>query len=84
MVDKVQRVKKIFSASVDGKGAYSRHCLKSNKNRTLLRHHLMAKGQDKRSQGDKTKAQSTLKEKRAQKRAKRGDSKSSTAFIKVD
>lgn len=44
----------------------------------------MAKGQDKRSQGDKTKAQSSLKEKRAQKRAKRNDGKSSGAFIKAD
>jgi hypothetical protein len=31
----------------------------------------MAKGQDKKKQGDKTKAQHTLKEKRALKRAKK-------------
>ena len=35
----------------------------------------MAKGQDKRGSGEKTKAQSTLKEKRALKRAKRNGSK---------
>jgi hypothetical protein len=40
----------------------------------------MAKGQDKRSQADKTKAQSTLKEKRAQKRAKKSGSKAADAF----
>jgi hypothetical protein len=44
----------------------------------------MAKGQDKRSQGTKTKAQSSLKEKRAQKRAKRSDSKSSSGFTNLD
>lgn len=34
----------------------------------------MAKGQDKKKQSDKTKAQSTLKEKRALKRAKKSPS----------
>ena len=37
----------------------------------------MAKGQDKKKQGDKTKAQSTLKEKRALKRAKKNPSQGS-------
>lgn len=40
----------------------------------------MAKDKDKRTQSDKTKAQSSLKEKRALKRSKRNDSKSSDAF----
>jgi len=44
---------------------------------------VMAKGQDKRGQGSKTKAQSSLKEKRAVKRSKRNDSKSSDAFAKI-
>jgi len=37
----------------------------------------MAKGQDKKKQGDKTKAQHTLKEKRALKRAKKNSSQES-------
>lgn len=43
----------------------------------------MAKGQDKRSQASKTKAQSSLKEKRAVKRSKRNDAKSSDAFSNI-
>ena len=37
----------------------------------------MAKGRDKKKQGDKTKAQHTLKEKRALKRAKKNPSQES-------
>lgn len=44
----------------------------------------MAKGQDKRSQGGKTKAKSSFKEKRALKRAKRDSAKSSNAFAGID
>ncbi len=44
----------------------------------------MAKGQDKRAQGDKTKAKSSLKEKRAQKRAKRDGSKPADAFSTIN
>jgi hypothetical protein len=44
----------------------------------------MAKGQDKRNQGDKTKAKSSFKEKRALKRAKRNELKPSDAFAKID
>ena len=44
---------------------------------TNTRLNRMAKGQDKKKQGDKTKAQRTLKEKRALKRAKKNPSQGS-------